>query len=327
MRAVLPPGRGSAAGKPALGEWPDPVPGVDEVLVRVAAAGLNRADLLQMRGLYPPPPGESEIPGLECAGEVVAAGSAVGSRWQAGDRVLALLAGGGQAELVAIPHGQLMRLPRGLSLVEAAALPEAAITAWTNLVGEGHLEAGETVLIVGAASGVGTFAVQLAREIGATVLVAGRSLERLAALRELGADELLELKPDLGEQLRQVTGGRGVHLVLDLVGGGHVASALAGIAPGGRWVLVGLMAGRSATLDLGLLLERRVRLIGSVLRPRSRAEKAELVEAFVRFASGRLDDGRLRAVVDSVYPWANVADAYGRLERGPVLGKVVLDLA
>lgn len=327
MRAVLPLGRGSEADRPTVGQWPDPVPGVGEVLVRVAGAGLNRADLLQMRGRYPPPPGESEIPGLECSGEVVMLGPAVEGPWQPGDRVMALLAGGGQAEVVGIPEGQLMRLPQRLTSLEAAALPEAAITAWTNLVAEGRLAAGESVLIVGAASGVGTFAVQLARELGARVLVAGRSLGRLEVLRDLGAKELLELGPELGERLRRATGGKGVDLVLDLVGGGHVAAALGGIAHGGRWVLVGLMAGRSTTLDLGLVLQRRVKLVGSVLRPRCRADKAKLVEAFARFAAGRLDDGRLRPLVDSVYPLAEVAEAYRHLELGPVVGKVVLDLA
>jgi putative PIG3 family NAD(P)H quinone oxidoreductase len=311
--------------RPRLGELPDPVAGPGEVLVRVRASALNRADLLQLRGLYPPPPGESPVPGLECAGEIVALGDGVDG-WQVGDGVMALLAGGGHAELVAVPAGQLMPRPAPLSFTAAAALPEAALTAWTNLRVEGGLRAGETVLITAAASGVGTFAVQLAREFGAHVLVAGRDLTRLEPLRELGAEGACLLGETLPEAVRALNRGRGVELVMDLVGGPGLRHLLGALAPRGRLVLVGLMGGARAELELDAVLRRRLRIVGSVLRPRSRAEKAELVAGFRAFADERLADGRLRPVVDRVLPFAAVADAYAALAAGGVTGKVVLEM-
>lgn len=289
------------------------------------ATALNRADLLQVRGRYPPPPGESQVPGLECAGEVLAPGEGV-TQWQTGQRVMALLAGGGHAELVAVPVGQLLPLPEGLSFAAGAAIPEAGVTAWTNLVVEGELREGETVLIAGAASGVGSFAVQLARELGARVLVAGRSRERLERLFPLGAAAALPLDEDLPRAAAEATGGAGVDLVLDLVGGPGIAHRLAALRPGGRLVLLGLLAGASATLDLSALLRRRLRLIGSVLRSRPRPEKAALVAAFGEFALPRLADGRLRPVIDRVLPFGEIARAYAELEAGGVLGKIVLEL-
>lgn len=329
MRAVLPRADASDP-RPELGELPVPVPGPGEVLIDVRAAGLNRADLLQLRGLYPPPPGESEVPGLECAGVVEEVGEPVGDGtpegWRRGDRVMALLAGGGLGEKVTAPRGQLMPIPDGLSFVEAAALPEAGLTAWTNLVAEGGLVAGETVVVTGANGGVGTFAVQLARELGARVLAAGRDPDRLEPLRALGAAELLTLGPDLAQRVAALTGGRGADLVLDLVGGEHLPALLAALAPRGRLVLVGLMAGARAELDLGAILRRRLRLIGSVLRARSREEKARLVAAFAAFALPRLADGRLRPIVDRTFPFARIADAFAAFARGGVAGKIVVEM-
>jgi len=322
MLAVVPPGADEKAA--LLRELPDPEPGAGEVLIRVRATALNRADLMQLRGLYPPPPGESEVPGLECSGEIAALGVGVAG-WQVGDRVMALLAGGGHGEQVAAPVGQLMPIPEGLSFVDGAALPEVALTAWTNLVAEGRLEAGQTVLITAAASGVGTFAVQLARELGARVLVAGRNLERLERLRPLGADACLELGDGLADAARQATGGAGVDLVIDLAGGAGVAERLRALCPRGRLILVGLLAGARAEIDLADVLRRRLRFVGSVLRARSRAEKAELVAGFHAFAEERLADGRLRPVVDRVMPFAEIGNAYRQLEQGGVLGKIVLE--
>ncbi|HEX9734855.1 MAG TPA: NAD(P)H-quinone oxidoreductase [Thermoanaerobaculia bacterium] len=319
MRAVV-----VDAGGPRLGEVPDPSPGPGEVLVRVRASALNRADLLQVRGLYPPPPGESEVPGLECAGEIEDAGGADG--WHRDDRVMALLAGGGHGEKAAVPAGQLMRVPAGLDFTAAAALPEVALTAWTNLVHEGGLVEGASVLVTAAASGVGTFAVQLARELGARVLVAGRRLERLEPLRELGADVCLELGDGLAEAVREATGGAGVDLVMDLAGGAGVNDLLRALKSRGRLVLVGLLAGARAEIDLAEVLRRRLRLIGSVLRARSRDEKARLVAGFLAFARDRLDDGRLRPIVDRVYPFAEVTEAYRQMERGGNWGKLVLEM-
>ncbi len=324
MQAVL-PWRLELSGAIAAGEVAAPVPGDGEVLIRVAAAGLNRADLLQMRGQYPPPPGASSVPGLECAGVVAALGSGVDG-FRIGERVMALLAGGGQGELVAVPAGQLLRVPENLTLTEAAAIPEAALTAWTNLVVEGGLRAGETVLVTGATSGIGTFAVQLVRELGGRVLAAARSAERLEKLREFGVELLVPLDADYPKAVREATGGRGVDLVLDLVAGEWFAPTLECMSEKGRLVLVGLTAGRTTPVDLGLILRRRLRIVGSVLRARPVAEKAELVRGFADFGLTRLADGRLRPVVDRIFPLAEAAAAYAYLEHERPLGKVVLTM-
>jgi putative PIG3 family NAD(P)H quinone oxidoreductase len=324
MRAVLPydPAAGSA---PRLGELPDPVAGRGELLIEVRAAGVNHAEPMQLAGRYPPPPGESEVPGLECAGVVAAVGAGVAG-WRVGERAMALLAGGGHAERVAVAAGQAMPIPENLSFVEAAAVPEAGLTAWTHMVHEGSLVAGETVVVSGATGGVGSFTVQLARQYGATVLAAGRDRERLAPLRELGADHLVVLGESLPDHVRQATGGRGADLVFDLVGGEHLPRLLAALAPRGRLVLVGLLAGARAEIDLARVLRRHLRILGSTLRPRPRAEKAELVAAFAAFALPRLADGRLRPLVDAVVPFADVATAYRRIAEGGGLGKIVLSM-
>ncbi|HEX2254579.1 MAG TPA: NAD(P)H-quinone oxidoreductase [Thermoanaerobaculia bacterium] len=322
MLAVDPESRDT----PSLAELPAPRPGRGEVLVAVRAAGLNHADLLQLRGHYPPPPGESPVPGLECAGVIEAVGEGVAG-WRAGERVMALTAGGSHGERVAIPSGQLMTLPEDLSFVEGAAIPEAGLTAWTNLVAEGGLRSGETVLVTGATGGVGTLVVQLAAQLGARVLAAGRTPERLEPLSGLGAAALLPLDADLPARVREANGGRGADLALDLVGGEHLPRCLAALERRGRCVLVGLLAGRRAELDLGDVLSRRLHLVGSVLRARSRPEKAALVDGFARFALPRLADGRLRPVVDTVLPFERVAEAYAALAGGGVEGKIVVEMA
>lgn len=323
MRAILPTS-GSNSPVPRLGDLPDPVPGQGEILVAIEAAGINHADLHQLRGTYPPPPGESDVPGLECAGVVLE--GETGSPWQPGVRVMALLGGGGHATRVAIPMGQVMPVPDNLSFIEGAALPEAALTAWTNLVVEGKLQAGETVLVTGATGGMGSFVAQLARELGARVLAAGRSHERLEMLRGLGIDEVCLEGANLAGQIREATGGRGVDLVIELTGGAETASHLAALAPRGRLVVVGLVGGRKAEMDLGLILGKRLHVIGSVLRARSREEKARLVADFSAFALPRLRDGRLRPVVDRVIPLERAAEAYQAVERGGAFGKIVLSM-
>jgi NADPH2:quinone reductase len=325
MRAVLPYDPAAGPGPPRLGEMPYPFAGPGELLVEVRAAGVNHAEPMQLAGRYPPPPEESEVPGLECAGVVAAVGAGV-EGWAPGDRVMALLAGGGHAERVAVPAGQAMPIPESLSFVEAAAVPESGLTAWTNLVAEGGLAAGEAVLITGATGGVGSFAVQLAAALGATVLAAGRDRERLEPLRDLGADQLVLLDDTLPEAVRGATGGRGADLALDLVGGEHLPRLLAALSPGGRLVLVGLLAGARAEIDLARVLRRHLRLIGSTLRPRSREEKARLVAAFAAFALPRLADGSLRPLVDRTFPFVRVAEAYRALAEGGVAGKVVLEM-
>jgi putative PIG3 family NAD(P)H quinone oxidoreductase len=320
VRAILPavPDRPT----PIVGELPDPVPAPGEVLVAVEAAGLNHADLMQMRGHYPPPAGESDVPGLELAGVVLEGEK--GSPWQPGTRVMALVGGGAHATRAAIPAGQLMPLPDGLSFVEGAAIPEAALTSWVNLVVEGGLQAGETVLVTGATGGMGSFAVQLARELGARVLAAGRSRERLEMLRGFGVDEICLAGANLAAQVREATHGRGVDLVLDFTAGPEINGHLAALAGRGRLVVVGAVGSRKGEVDLGLVLSRRLRIIGSVLRARPRDEKARLTADFAAFALPRLRDGRLRPVVDRVLPLERAAEAYQALERGGAFGKVIL---
>ncbi|MDX1631248.1 MAG: NAD(P)H-quinone oxidoreductase [Thermoanaerobaculia bacterium] len=308
-----------------LSESPSPEIQKREVRVEIAATAINRADLLQVRGLYPVPPGESEIPGLECSGTIVEVGDAVES-WGVGDRVMALLGGGGHAEEVAVPEGQLMPLPENLSFVEGAAVPEVGLTAWTNLVHEGRMDSGETVLITAAASGVGTFAVQLAFELGARVFVAGRKRERLERLRRLGADVCLDLGKSLPAAVREANGGEGVDLALDLVGGPGFVRTLAALRDRGRVVLVGLLDGSRAEVDLADVLRRRLRIRGSVLRSRSREEKARLVEAFRKVALPRLADARLRPIVDRMLPFEELPEAYRVLKEEEVLGKVVVKM-
>jgi NADPH:quinone reductase-like Zn-dependent oxidoreductase len=227
---------------------------------------------------------------------------------------------------VAVPAGQLLPIPKGWGLEEAAALPEAALTSWTHLVVEGGLRSGESVLITAATSGVGTFAVQLARELGARVFAAGRDYERLEATRLFGASGLLLLDDTLPARVRAATDGVGADLCLDLVGGGHLNRALGALAPGGRLVLVGLMSGREATVDLSVVLRRGLRLVGATLRARPRAEKAELVAGFRRFATDLLDRRRLLPVIDSVFDFDEIALAYRRLEKGRPFGKIVVRL-
>ena len=266
----------------------------------------------------------SDVPGLECAGRVV--GREMPGLWQPGARVMALVGGGGQATLAAIPAGQLMLLPDNLSFIEGGAIPEAGLTAWTNLVAEGNLQAGETVLVTGATGGMGSFAVQLARELGARVLAAGRDPGRLQQLRDLGVEEICVAGSGLAQQVREATGGRGVDLVFDLVGGPSLNAHLGALRDGGRLVLIGLLGGRKVEVDLGAVLSRRLRIVGSVLRPRSRAEKAQLVEAFAAFALPRLRDGRLKPVVEKVIPFERAAEGYKALERGGAFGKIALKI-
>jgi putative PIG3 family NAD(P)H quinone oxidoreductase len=320
MRAILPAEPDHPT--PIVDELPDPVPAPGEVLVAVEAAGLNHADLHQMRGQYPPPAGESDVPGLECSGIVLEGEK--GTPWQPGTRVMALVGGGAHATRAAIPVGQLMPLPDNLSFVEGAAIPEAALTSWVNLVVEGGLQAGETVLVTGAAGGMGSFAVQLARELGARVLAAGRDRERLEMLRGFGIDEVCLEGVNLAAQVREATHGRGVDLVLDFTAGPEINGHLAALASRGRLVVVGTVGSRKGEVDLGLILGRRLRVIGSVLRARPREEKARLTADFAAFALPRLRDGRLRPVVDRVVPLERAAEGYKALERGGAFGKIVL---
>lgn len=312
---------------PRLAELPDPEPRPGEIVVGVHASGLNRVDLLQIRGRYPVPEGESDIPGLECSGVVERLGPEVeeDSRWRVGDSVMALLGGGGHAERVAVPAGQLMPLPPGWTYEQGAATPEAALTAWVNLVEEGRLQPGERVLIAGVSGGVGSFACQLARELGVSQLFGtSRSRERLEALRKVGLTHGEIEDEGLAARVRQQTEGHGVDLILDFVGGEGFTDRLGLLAPGGRLVLLGLMGGVRGSIDLSPILRRTLHIVGSLLRPRPRAEKARLVAAFDAFARDRLADGRLRPVLAGSFPAEQAAAAYDVLTAGGRVGKLVL---
>jgi NADPH:quinone reductase-like Zn-dependent oxidoreductase len=249
------------------------------------------------------------------------------ARFRLGDRVMALLGGGGHGTLVVVPEGQAMRVPDPLSWIEAGALPEAAITAWVNLVVEGEIQPEETVLVTGATGGMGTMFVQLAHALGARVIASGRDPERLARVAELGAEVTIPAGADLARAVREATGGRGADLAIDLVGGAGFPAHLAALCDRGRLVLVGTTAGPKAEVQLGEILRRRLRIRGSVLRARPREEKARLVAAFADFGLPRLAGGRLRAVVDRTFPLEQAAEAYAALSRGGLLGKIVLTMA
>lgn len=303
---------------------PDPVPGPGEVLIAVAAAGVNRADLLQREGKYPPPAGAPSWPGLEVSGTIAAVGPGA-FRWTVGARVCALLSGGGYAELVVAPAAQVLPVPAGLDLVSAAALPEAVCTAWSNLVDAGSLRAGQWVLVHGGSGGVGSIAIQLAVALGAHVVATAGGPDRAARCAGLGADVVIDHRSqDLVRTVLDATGDRGVELVLDVLGAGALAANLAVLATGGRLVVIGMQQGHRAELDLGLLLARRASIIGTTLRSRPAAEKAALVEAVRAAAWPMLDDGRLRPLVHARFPFHRAAQAHELLESGQVFGKVLL---
>ncbi|SNC73550.1 putative NAD(P)H quinone oxidoreductase, PIG3 family [Kytococcus aerolatus] len=307
-----------------LGEAPDPQPGPGEVLVEVVAAGVNRADLVQAAGKYPPPPGESEIIGLEVSGRITALGPQDTGDWQVGDVVCALLAGGGYAEQVVVPVGQLLPAPKGIDLVTAAALPEVACTVWSNLVDAGRLTAGETVLLHGGSSGIGTMGIQVARTLGARVAVTAGSAEKLDACQDLGAEILVNYKEqDFVEAVRGVTED-GVDVILDLVGGDYLERNLQALAKDGRLVIIGLMGGRSAEIDLGLMLRRRLSVQATSLRGRTREDKARIVSAVRENLWPKVATGEIRPVVQETFPLAEAAAAHRVLKDSGHVGKVVL---
>lgn len=309
-----------------IGDAPAPALGPGALRIRVAATAVNRADLLQRQGLYPPPPGASPILGLECAGTVAEAGAGV-ARWRVGDRVMALLAGGGYAEEVVVDAGSVLPVPERLSLEEAAAVPEVFLTAWLNLFELGGLAGGGTALVHGGGSGVGTAAIQLARAAGARVFVTAGSEEKCARCRALGADLAVNYRTEtFRERVAEATGGRGVDLVLDPIGAAYLADNLACLATGGRLVLIGLMGGAKAEIGLATLLTRRLSLVGSTLRTRPVEEKAALVAGFEARFGAALADGRIRPVVDRVLPLAAVAEAHRAMKASEHFGKIVLSL-
>ena len=306
-------------------ERPDPIPGVGEVLIRVAAAGVNRPDVMQRKGLYPPPDGASDLPGLEVAGEIVALGGGV-TGWHPGDQVCALVSGGGYATLCVAPAPQCLPLPRGLDVVRAAAIPETFFTVWTNVFERGHLQAGESALVHGGASGIGTTAIQIATQRGARVFATAGSDEKCRACEQLGAVRAINYRTDdFGDAIRDLTGGRGVDLVLDIVGGSYVARNLAVLGVDGRLVQIGLMEGEAiAAVDFRRVLGRRLTITGSTLRPRSIDEKGRIAAALRREVWPLLESGAVQPIVDRVFPLAQAAAAHRLMESGNYVGKIVL---
>jgi NADPH:quinone reductase len=302
-------------------ERPMPEPADGEVLVRVEAAGLNRPDIMQRQGKYPPPPGASDLPGLEVAGTIVRAAG----RWREGDEVCALVAGGGYAEFCAVPVPQVLPMPAGLDAVHAAAVPETYFTVWTNLFDRGGLQAGERVLVHGGTSGIGTTAIQLAREFGATVYATAGSDVKCAAAAALGASAAFNYRTeDFAERLRIETDGRGVDVILDIVGGDYLPRNLRCLATNGRLIQIGLQGGAKAEIDLRLVLNRRLTVTGSTLRPRTPDEKGVIARQLEEHVWPLLAAGRVRPRVDRTFPLREAAAAHRALEAGEVIGKIVL---
>ncbi|WP_199550223.1 NAD(P)H-quinone oxidoreductase [Streptomyces sp. N35] len=316
-------------GGPEALQWaevPDPVPGEGEVLVEVAASAVNRADLLQRQGFYNPPPGASPYPGLECSGRISALGPGV-SGWSVGDEVCALLAGGGYAEQVAVPAGQLLPVPDGVGLVEAAALPEVVCTVWSNVFMVAHLRPGETLLVHGGASGIGTMAIQLAKAIGAKVAVTAGGKEKLERCAELGADILIDYREqDFVEELRRATDGAGADVILDIMGAKYLDRNIKALAVNGRLAIIGLQGGVKGELNLSALLSKRAAITATSLRARPLGEKAAIVAAVREHVWPLIGAGRVRPVVDRTLPASEAAAAHRVLEESGHVGKVLLTL-
>jgi putative PIG3 family NAD(P)H quinone oxidoreductase len=323
MRAVVI----TEPGPPDVLEWrevPDPVPTAGEVVLEVAATAVNRADIAQRAGNYPPPAGAPEWPGLECSGTVAAVGADVAG-WAVGDQACALLAGGGYAERVAVPAGQLLPIPTGVDLVTAAALPEVFCTVWSNVFMTAALQPGEVLLVHGGASGVGTAAIQLGRAVGATVAVTAGSAAKLERCRELGASILVNYRTDdFASVVREATDGHGADVILDIMGAKYLAANISTLAINGRMVIIGLLGGRRAEIDLMALWSKRAAIIGTTLRSRPVAEKATIVAAVREHVWPLIESGTVHPVIDRVLPITAVAEAHRLVEASEHVGKVVL---
>ena len=310
-----------------LGERPVPVPGAGELLIRVAASGVNRPDVLQRTGHYPVPPGASDIPGLEVAG-VVEGGDAAAMKQagiKVGDRVCALVAGGGYAELCVAPVAQCLPVPHGLSDAEAASLPETSFTVWSNVFDRGRLQKGETLLVQGGTSGIGVTAIQLGKAMGATVIVTAGSDEKCAACLALGADHAVNYNTeDFVEAVKRITDGAGVDVILDMVAGDYVARELACLAEDGRLVIIAVQGGVKSEINAGQVLRRRLTVTGSTLRPRPVAFKAAIAQSLLQRVWPLLEKGTVKPVIHSSFPAADAAAAHTLMEAGRHVGKIVL---
>ena len=304
----------------------DPVAGPEQVVLDVVATAVNRADLMQRMGQYPPPPGAPPWPGLECSGVVAQVGADVDG-WSVGDQACALLAGGGYAEKVAVPASQLLPIPAGVDLVDAAALPEVTCTVWSNVFMLAGLRPGEVLLVHGGSSGIGTMAIQLARQIGARVAVTAGTPEKLARCAELGAGILVNYREqDFVEALAEQTGGHGADVILDNMGAKYLGRNVSALAVNGRLVVIGLQGGRTAELDLGMLLGKRAAVLATTLRARSLDEKASIVASVREHVWPLIADGAVRPVIHARLPFAEVAQAHRLVESSAHIGKVLLTL-
>jgi putative PIG3 family NAD(P)H quinone oxidoreductase len=307
-------------------ELPDLTPGPGEVLIEVAAAGLNRADLLQRQGFYPPPPGASDVIGMEVSGTIAAIGEGV-TGWAEGDQVCALLAGGGYASQVTVPAGQVMPVPDGVSLIDAAALPEVACTVWSNVFMVGALQPSECFLVHGGAGGIGTMAIQLAHQLGARVFTTAGSPEKRALCASLGADVVIDYREETFEDvIKDHTDGKGVHVILDNMGAKYLARNVSTLQDGGRLVVIGLQGGAKAELDLNALMRKRGAVFGTTLRSRPVEGKSAICAAVVEHVWPLVAAGDVKPVIDVVLPFDDVAGAHRRMEAGEHSGKILLRL-
>lgn len=310
-----------------LGERPAPIPGAGELLIRVAASGVNRPDVLQRTGNYPVPPGASDIPGLEVAGEIVSgdAQAMADAGFKIGDRVCALVAGGGYAELCVAPVGQCLPVPPGLSDMEAASLPETFFTVWSNVFERAYLQKGETLLIQGGSSGIGVTAIQMAKALGARVLVTAGSDEKCSACLALGADHAINYKTsDFVEEIKKLTSGKGVNVILDMVAGSYVAREVECLAEDGRLVIIAVQGGVKAEFNAGLVLRRRLTITGSTLRPRSLEFKTAMAKALKANVWPLIASGAIKPVIHSTFAAADAAKAHALMESNQHVGKIVL---
>lgn len=303
-----------------------PTPGPGQILVKVAAAGVNRPDVQQRMGAYPPPPGHSPLPGLEIAGEVAAVGPNV-ARWKVGDQVCALVNGGGYAEYCIAEDVQALPIPKGIAMAEAGGIPETAFTVWNNVFERGALEAGDWFLVHGGTSGIGTTAIQLAKAFGARVIATAGSADKCQVCRDLGADHAVNYKTDdFVSVVKDVTGGHGIDVTLDMVGGDYTERNIAAAAEDGRIVQIATLSGPMATFTLPRLMMKRLTLTGSTLRPRTRDVKARFARALEKKVWPLYASGRIKVVMDSTFPLAQAADAHRRMETSQHVGKIVLTL-
>jgi putative PIG3 family NAD(P)H quinone oxidoreductase len=323
MRAVIAPDPGGPEAL-VVTERPDPTAGPGEVVIDMTATAVNRADTMQRQGFYPPPPGASDILGLECSGVVSAVGPDV-TDWAVGDEVCALLAGGGYADKVLVPAGQVMPVPPGVDLVEAGALPEVACTVWSNVFMVAGLQPDETLLVHGGAGGIGTFAIQLAQALGARVVTTAGSAAKLEVCRSLGADVTVNYREqDVVEEVKAATDGRGADVILDNMGAKYLARNVDALATEGRLVVIGLQGGSKAELDLGVLLRKRGAVIATTLRARPAAEKAAICAAVVEHVWPLLADGSVTTLVHTALPLEEAAEGHRIMEASDHIGKIVL---